>query len=145
MKQNTDLCPNAGPDRKIWDLTCIRMRNLPDLLWKVSSQHLLDKEQRACQLSFHVIAAIFCQESVVHRHHVYKSVWTPFVGEIFDTKKEAGNSHNRHMVAVVRDSCVLGHLPRQYSRVPWYFLQHGGRSHVRLLAEDNTTILLVSV
>ena len=67
------------------------------------------------------------------------------MGEILDMKREAGNSHDRHVVAVVRDICVVGHLPRQYSRVAWYFLQHGGRSHVRLLAEDDATILLVSV
>ena len=73
------------------------------------------------------MAAIFCQESVVRGHHIYKSVWTPFVGEILDTKREAGNNHDRHAVAVVRDSCVVGHLPRQYSRVAWYFLQHGGK------------------
>jgi len=63
------------------------------------------------------MAAIFCQESVVRGHHVYKSVWTPFVGEILDTKREAVNSHDRRAVAVVRDSCVVGHLPQQYSRV----------------------------
>ena len=73
------------------------------------------------------MAAIFCQESVVRGDHVYKSVWTPFVGEILDMKREAGNSHDRHAVAVVRNSCVVGHLPRQYSRVAWYFLQHGGK------------------
>ena len=53
----------------------------------------------------------------MRRHHVYKSVWTPFVGEILNTKREPGNSYDRHAVAVVRDSCVVGHLPRQYSRV----------------------------
>ena len=31
------------------------------------------------------------------------------MGEILDTEREAGNSHNRHAVAVVRDSCVVGH------------------------------------
>ena len=29
------------------------------------------------------------------------------MGEILDTKREAGD---RHVVAVVRDSCVVGHL-----------------------------------
>ena len=35
-----------------------------------------------------------------------------FVGKILDTKREARNSHNRHAVAVVHDSCVVRHLPR---------------------------------
>ena len=49
------------------------------------------------------------------------------MGEILDTKREARNSHDRHAVTVVRDSCVVVHLPQQYSRIAWYFLQHGGK------------------
>ena len=49
------------------------------------------------------------------------------MGEILDTKREAGNDHDRHAVAVVRDSYVVGHLPRHYSRIAWYFLQHDGK------------------
>ena len=65
-----------------------------------------------------VMAAIFCKESVVCGHHVYKAVWTPFVGEILDARREDENSH---------DSCVVGHLPHEYSRIAWHFLQHGGK------------------
>ena len=60
-------------------------------------------------------------------HHVYKAVWTPFVGEILDTRREDENSHDRHAVAVVFDSCVVGHSPQEYLRIAWHFLQHGGR------------------
>ena len=58
------------------------------------------------------MALIFCKESVVCGHHVYKAVWTLFVGKILDGRKEDENSHDRHAVAVVFDSCVVGHLPR---------------------------------
>ena len=58
-------------------------------------------------LSTSVMAAIFCKESVVRGHHVYKAVWTPFVGEILDARREDENSHDRHAVAVF-DSCVVG-------------------------------------
>lgn len=34
-----------------------------------------------------VMAAIFCKEGVVHGHHAYKAVWTPFVGKILDARK----------------------------------------------------------
>ena len=60
-------------------------------------------------------------------HHVYKAVWTPFVGEILNARREDENSHNRHAVTVVFDSCLVGHLPREYSRIAWHFLQHGGK------------------
>ena len=33
--------------------------------------------------------AIFLYESVVRGHHVYKSVWSPFVGEVLDLSCEA--------------------------------------------------------
>ena len=55
-----------------------------------------------------VMAAIFCKESVVRGHHVYKAVWIPFVGEILDARREDENSHDRHSVALVFDSCVVG-------------------------------------
>ena len=55
------------------------------------------------------MAAIFCQESVVRGQESVVRVWTPFVGEILNTKREAKNSHDRHAVAVVCDSCVVGH------------------------------------
>ena len=44
-----------------------------------------------------VMAAIFCKESVVCGHHIYKAVWTPFVGEILDTRREDENSHDRQL------------------------------------------------
>ena len=36
-------------------------------------------------------------------------------------------SHEKHAVAVVIvfNNCVVGHLPREYSRITWHFLQHG--------------------
>ena len=86
------------------------------------------------QLSFHVMAAIFCQESVVRGHHVYTRVFGHLLWAKFSTRRERleNYSHDRHAVAVVRDSCVVGHLPRQYSRVAWYFLQHGGSGVAKL-------------
>ena len=53
------------------------------------------------------MAAIFCQESVVRGHHVYKSVWTPFVGKIFDTKREAGNVIAVLLVTYLESSMVF--------------------------------------
>ena len=53
------------------------------------------------------MALIFFKESVVCGHHVYKAVWTLFVGKILDGRKEDENSHDRHAVAVVFDSWTL--------------------------------------
>ena len=49
------------------------------------------------------------------------------VAEILDARSEDENSHDRHAVAVVIDSCVVGNLPHEYSRIVWHFLQHRGK------------------
>ena len=41
---------------------------------------------------------MFRLDSVVRGHHVYKTVWTPFFGEILTAVPEPGNSH---------DSCAV--------------------------------------
>ena len=41
-------------------------------------------------------------ESVIRGHHVFKLMWSPFVGEILAVKQEKGNRHDRFAVAVLR-------------------------------------------
>ena len=47
------------------------------------------------------------EASVIRGHHVYKSVWTPEVGEELST--EDGNEHDKYAVAVIKDGYVVGH------------------------------------
>ena len=50
------------------------------------------------------------KESVIRGHHVFKDVWTPRVGEILRIGKEAGNTHDRRAVAVLKaDRTIVGH------------------------------------
>ena len=72
------------------------------------------------------MAVIYCKESVVRGHHVYKDVWTPSIGEVLSTTKERRNGHDRFAVAVTQDGTVVGHVPREFSKVAWHFLSHGG-------------------
>ena len=66
-------------------------------------------------------------DSVVTGHHVYKTVWTPFIGEILGTEQEqATNVHDRYAVSVMKKGKIVGHMPRTISKVSWHFLQHGG-------------------
>ena len=67
-----------------------------------------------------------CFESTVRAHHVYKRTWTPLIGELLQTATEAGNGHDRFAVAVKKDDDVVGHVPREISKVAWFFIQHGG-------------------
>ena len=59
--------------------------------------------------------AIFLHESVIRGHHVYKSV----CGEILQVEQEFGNSHNAYSVALMKDELVVGHVPRENSRLFW--------------------------
>lgn len=72
--------------------------------------------------------AIFLYESVVRGHHVYKSVWSPFVGEVVDLSCEASNPYDDHAVCVTKSTSggTVGHVPRTISRVFFSFLSEGG-------------------
>ena len=65
--------------------------------------------------------------SVVRGHHIYKEIWTPAIGEVLHLREEDDNEHDEHAVAVVKASCVIGHVPRAMSRVCWFFLRRGGQ------------------
>ena len=61
------------------------------------------------------------------RHHVSKKFWTPYSVEELPLSCEEGNVYVKHAVAVRKsDGVVVGHAPREMSRVFWFFLQHGG-------------------
>ena len=72
--------------------------------------------------------SILLHESVIRGHHVFKEIWTPRLGEILLVSQEAGNSHDRRAVALLKaDRSVVGHVPRELSRLFWHFLNHGGK------------------
>ena len=69
----------------------------------------------------------FAMDSVVRGHHVYKSIWTPFLGEVLRAETEEGNEEDRYAVAILKVSgVVVGHVPRSFSRTFYFFLRHGG-------------------
>ena len=72
----------------------------------------------------------FCSlDGVIRGHHIYKSVWTPFIGEGLVLKREEPeNIHDRYSVCVVKDGdAVVGHVPRELSKILWNFLRRGGQ------------------
>lgn len=62
----------------------------------------------------------FTVSSVVRGHHIYKDIWTPYVGEELFVQTEDENEHDEHAVAIIKDDCVVGHMPR--SLLPIFFL-----------------------
>ncbi|MCG8623022.1 MAG: hypothetical protein MJE68_13635 [Proteobacteria bacterium] len=69
------------------------------------------------------MAISFRIESAVRGHHIYKRIWTPNIGEQLILQAEHGNTVDRFAVAVVKESNVVGHVPMEYSRIFWYFIQ----------------------
>ena len=65
-------------------------------------------------------------ESVIHGHHVYKDIWTPFVGEILNVQQEVHNAEDRFVVTVVKNKMIIGHAPHEVSCLFWYFIEHDG-------------------
>ena len=55
-------------------------------------------------------------ESFVTGHHVYKVVWSPFIGESLNTQEEPDNVHDKYAVKVLKNEAVVGHVPREISR-----------------------------
>ena len=67
-------------------------------------------------------------DSVVRGHHVYKSIWTPFLGEVLRVEIEEGNEEDRYVVAILKDGGVIvGHaMPCPSQLLQNIFLRHGG-------------------
>ena len=65
-------------------------------------------------------------ESTVRGHHVYKASWSSYIGEELPVQCEVNNIHDDFAVAVLKNSNTVGHVPREISRVCWYFLQKSG-------------------
>jgi len=65
-------------------------------------------------------------QSVIRGHHIYKDIWSPYIGEHLTLHREDSKTHDRHAVYLMKDNCAVGHVPRELSRVFWYFFVMGG-------------------
>ena len=65
-------------------------------------------------------------ESAVRGHHVYKTTWSPAIGQVLQVGAEDSNAYDRYAVATCLRDTVVGHMPRELSRIAWHFLQHRG-------------------
>ena len=54
----------------------------------------------------------FQQDNLVTGHHIYKSVWTPFIKETLTVEIEEGNQYDRYAPSVVETRReILGNVP----------------------------------
>ena len=55
------------------------------------------------------VEEMFCLDSIVRGHHVYKTVWSPSLREILTAIPEPENNHNRHTVCVKKGREIVHH------------------------------------
>ena len=69
-------------------------------------------------------------QCAVRGYHVYRFTWEPYLGDDFSTAHERNNGHDKYAVAVFPVDCkertIVGHLPREISKVSCLFLLRGG-------------------
>ena len=53
-------------------------------------------------------------------------MWSPYIGEELPVQREVNNIHDDFAVAVLKNGNTVGHVPREISRVCWYFLHKSG-------------------
>ena len=77
---------------------------------------------------------------VVWGYHFYKDVWDPYLEDVFTTKHERLNHHDKYAIAVLpadtKDTMVVDHLPKEISKDCCLFILHGGPLQALLKAED---------
>ena len=70
-------------------------------------------------------------ESVLRGHQIYKSIWNPIIGEDLDACRELESVHDRRAVSIKKSGAIVGHVPREISRVLGRFISHCGNVSCR--------------
>ena len=78
----------------------------------------------------------------VRGYHVFRDLFKQSTGEKLVGKREFNNTIDKHAVKVVKGNQPVGHLPRKFSRIVWYFLAHSGEISVAWRARVGFRTLL---
>ena len=61
-------------------------------------------------------------------------VWKPSIEEKLVAKREFNNPMVKHAVKVVKGNETVRHLPHEFSRIAWYFLEGSGEISVEVIS-----------
>ena len=58
-------------------------------------------------------------DSIVCRYHVFKKIWTPFIGKDLECKRDVSNTRDAYAVGIMRQeetglTAIVGHVPKKY-------------------------------
>lgn len=87
----------------------------------------------------------FQLESSVRGHHGFKSTWTPVVRQLLQVQAKAVNSHDAYAMAVILNNAVVGHLPRKFSRIAFFFSNMVGILPVKLQEAGGSLMFITKV
>ena len=74
-------------------------------------------------------------QSCIRGYHVYRSIWTPTLGDIHPCVRETTNRHDPFAVKVLETGTIVGHLPKKISSACSLFLRRGGIISCRVTGE----------
>ena len=60
-------------------------------------------------------------------HHAYKGIWMWGIQEELTYEREPGNQHDEHVVKVLKDGEIVGHIPRLLSKTCTLIFLSGGK------------------
>ena len=94
---------------------------------------MCELDHRVQCMASNIVVESSCHEwsSYVRSYRLYQAVWIPAMDEMLRLAVEPTNSHNMYAVAVMQVGCdgtvrVVGHLPRNASRVISFFIKKNG-------------------
>ena len=89
-------------------------------------------------------------DSAIRGFHVYSTVWAPVLHEQLYSSQDHGNTRDQFAVALVKTSTgstgppvTVGHVPKEISRICWYFIQHDGEITCEVTGVDKRRSPLV--
>ena len=82
---------------------------------------------------------LFTHDCEIRGFHIYRNIWKPNIGDIVCCKIEPENRRDKFAVAVINNDVVVGHIPREHSRVCYYFLVRGGHIHCTITGKHRNT------
>ena len=78
------------------------------------SRDLVENPLHVHAMAFELISAVesFTIDSIIRGYHVYKDVWSSFIGEMLYCRRDVRNHHDPFAaVAVYKGTTVVGHVP----------------------------------
>ena len=77
-------------------------------------------------------AGSFNFASYIRGFHVYMNIWDPEINEVLTLVHEKNNKSDKFAMAVLKSGRIVGHAPRENSKIMYFYMQRGGKITVRV-------------